>query len=103
MVETVHLVQICRWTAPQPHEVTRPRESMRRQLIEAIAAARTAASGRKRPSAIGQKRTVATQLATAGNSSLLRSRFHEQERNAGNDRDNTHHKTKDAIGFEKYR
>jgi len=26
MVETVRLVRICRWTAPQPHEVTRPCE-----------------------------------------------------------------------------
>ena len=26
MVETAHLVHICRWTAPQPHEATRPRE-----------------------------------------------------------------------------
>ena len=26
MVETVRLLNICRWTAPQPHAATRPRE-----------------------------------------------------------------------------
>ena len=26
MVETVRLIQLCRWTVPQPHEATRPRE-----------------------------------------------------------------------------
>ena len=50
MVETAHLVHICRWTAPQPHEATRSREFLEVNESKGnTVAAWTAASGRTRP------------------------------------------------------